>query len=93
MAFSTITSYQIEREKVETLIYFISLSSKITENGDCRHEINYHLLLGRKGVTNLDIGLKSKDTTLPTKVCVVKVMVFPVVMHGCESWTIKKAEC
>ena len=69
------------------------LGSKITADGDCSHEIKRHLLLGRKAMTNLDIILKSRDTTLPTKVCLVKAIVFPVVMHGCESWIIKKAEC
>ena len=92
MASGPITSWHIEREKVETLIYFISLSSKITENGDCRHEINYHLLLGRRAVTNLDSVFKSRDITLPTKLHLVKSMIFPVVTYGCESWTIKKAE-
>ena len=72
---------------------FISLGSKITADGDCSHEVNRHLLLGRKVMTNLDSILKSRDITLPTKVCLVKVVVFPVVMYGCEGWTIKKAEC
>ena len=72
---------------------FIFLDSKITADGDCSHEIKSLLLLGRKAMTNLDIILKSRDNTLPTKVCLVKAMVFPVVMYGCESWTIKKAEC
>ena len=77
---------------METVTDFIFLGSKITEDGDCSHEIKRHLLLGRKAVTNLDSILKSKDITLPTKVHLVKVMVFPVVIYGCESWTIKKAE-
>ena len=79
-------------ETVETLADFIFLDSKITADGDCRHEIKRHLLLGRKVMTNLDSILKSRDITLPTKVCLVKTMVFPVVMYGCESWTIKEAE-
>ena len=78
---------------METLTDFTFLSSKITADGDCSHEIKRHLLLGRKVMTNLDSILKSRDITLPTKVCLVKAMVFPVVMYGCESWTIKKAEC
>ena len=77
---------------METVADFIVLGSKITADGDCSHEIKRHLLLGRKVMTNLDSILKSKDITLPTKVCLVKAMVFPVVMYGCESWTIKKAE-
>ena len=83
---------QIEGGKVEALTDFIFLGSRITEDSDCSHEIKRHLLLGRKAMTNLDSILKSKDITLPTKVHVVKTMVFPVVMYGCESWTIKKAE-
>ena len=78
---------------METMTDFIFLGSKITADGDYSHEIKRHLLLGRKAMTKLDSILKSKDITLPTKVCLVKAMVFPVVMHGCESWTIKKAEC
>ena len=78
---------------METVTDFIFLCSKITADGDCRHEIKRHLLLGRKAVTNIDSILKSRDITLPTKVHLVKAMVFPVVMYGCESWTIKKAEC
>ena len=88
MASGPIISWQIEGERVETVIDFF-LCSKITADG----EIRRHLLLGRKAMTNLDSVLKSKDITLPTKVCIVKAMVFPVVMYGCESWTIKKAEC
>ena len=80
------------REKVETVTDFIFLGSKVTADGDCSHEIKKHLLLGRKAMTNLDSILKSRDITLPTKVCLVKAMVFPVVMYGYESWTIKKAE-
>ena len=78
---------------METVTDFIFLGSKITGGGDCSHEIKKHLLLGRKAMTNLDCILKSRDITLPTKVCLVKAMVFPVVMYGCESWSIKKAEC
>ena len=77
---------------METVTDFIFLGSKITEDGDCSHEIKRHLLLGRNAMTNLDSILKSRDTTLLTKVCLVKAMVFPVVMYGCESWTVKKAE-
>ena len=80
-------------EKVEAVIDFIFLGSKITADGDCSHEIKRHFLLGRKAMTNLDSVLKSREVTLSTKVCIVKAMVFPVVMYGCESWTIKKAEC
>ena len=87
-----ITSWQIDRETVETVAYLIFWSSKITTDGDCRHEIKRCLLLGRKVMTNLDSILKSRDITLPTKVHLVKGMVFPVVMYGCESWTTKKAE-
>ena len=93
MASGPITSWQINGETVETVSDFIFLGSKITADGDCSHEIKRHLLLGRKFVTNLDSILKSRDITLPTKVHLVKVMVFPVVIYGCESWTIKKAEC
>ena len=92
MAFSPITSWQIDGETVETVRDFIFLSSKITVDGDCSHEIKRHLLLGRKAMTNLDSLLKSRNITLPTKVCLVKAMVFPIVLCGCESWTIKKAE-
>ena len=93
MASGPITSWKIDGETVETVADFIFGGSKITEDGDCSHEIKRHLLLGRKVMTNLDSILKSRDITLPTKVCLVKVMVFPVVMYGCESWTLKKAEC
>ena len=93
MASGPITSWQIDGETVETVSDFIFLGSKITADGDCSHEIKRHLLLGRKVMTNLDSILKSRDITLPTKVHLVKVMVFPVVMYGCESWTVKKAEC
>ena len=86
------TSRQIDGETVETVADFIFLGSKITADGDCSHEIKRCLLLGRKVMTNLDSILKSRDITLPTKVCLVKAMVFPVVMYGCESWTIKKGE-
>ena len=92
MASSPITSWQIDGETVETVSDFIFLGSKITADGDCSHEIKRHLLLGIKVMTNLDSILKSRDITLSTKVCLVKAMVFPVVMYGCESWTIKKAE-
>ena len=88
-----ITSWQINGETMETVRDFIFLGSKITADGDCIHEIKRRLLLGRKSMTNLDSILKSKDTTLPTQVHLVKAMVFPVVMCGCESWTIKKTEC
>ena len=87
-----ITSFEIDRETVETVSDFILRGSKITADGDCSHEIKRCLLFGRKVLTNLDSILKSRDITLPTKVCLVKVMVFPVVMYGCESWTVKKAE-
>ena len=90
---SLIASWQIDREMVETVTDFIFLGSKITADGDCRHEIKRHLFLGRKVMTNLDSILKSRDITLPTKVHLVKVTVFPVVMYGCESWTVNKAEC
>ena len=93
MASSPITSWQIDGKTVETVIDFILGGSKITADGDCSHEIKRHLLLGRKVMTNLDSVLKSRDITLPTKVRLVKVIVFPVVMHGYESWSIKKAEC
>ena len=93
MASGPITSWQIDCEIVETVADFIFLGSKITADGDCRHEIKRCLLLGRKAMTNLDSILKSRDITLPTKVHLVKAMVFPVVMYGCESWTTKKAEC
>ena len=89
---SHIASWQIDGEKVETMTDFIFLDSKITVDGDCSHEIKRCLLLGRKAITNLDSILKVRDITLQTKVGIVKVMVFPVVMYGCESWTIKKAE-
>ena len=92
MASSLITSWQIDGETVETVADFILGSSKITADGDCNHEIKLILFLGRKVMTNLGSILKSGDITLPTKVCLVKAMVFPVVMYGCESWTIKKAE-
>ena len=92
MASSPITSWQIDGETVETVADFIFLDSKITANGDCSHEIKRHLLLGRKAMTDLDGIFKSRDTTLSTKVHLVKAMVFPVVMYRCESWTIKKAE-
>ena len=91
MASGPITSWQIDGETVETVADFIFLGSKITADGDCSHEIKRRLLLGRKVMTNLDSRLKSRDITLPTKVCLVKAMVFPVVMYGCESWAIKKA--
>ena len=84
---------EIDGETVETVSDFIFLGSKITVDGDCSHEIKRRLLLGRKVMTNLDNILKSRDITLPTKVCLVKAMVFPAVMYGCDSWTIKKAEC
>ena len=93
MASSPIISWQIDEETVETVADFIFLGSKITADGDCSHEIKRRLLLGRKVMTNVDSILKSRDITLPTKVCLVKAMVFPVVMSGCESWTIKKAQC
>ena len=92
MASSPITSWQIDGETMEMVRNFILGGSKITVDGDCSHEIKRRLLLGRKAMTNLDSILKSRDITLPTKVCLVKVVVFPVVMYGCESWTIKKAE-
>ena len=92
MASGPITSWQIDGETMETVTDFIFLGSQITTDGDCNHKIKRHLLLGRKVRTNLDSIFKSRDITLPTKVCLVKAMVFPVVMYGCESWTIKKAE-
>ena len=92
MASDSIISWEIDGETVETVADFILGGSKITADGDCRHEIKRHLLLGRKVMTNLDSILKNRDITLPTKVHLVKAMVFPVVMYGCESWTIKKAE-
>ena len=93
MASGPITSWQIEGETVETVADIILGGSKITADGDCGYEIKRHLLLGRKVMTNLNSILKSRDITLPTKVHLVKAMIFPVVMYGCESWTIKKAEC
>ena len=92
MASGPITSWQINGETMETVIDFTFWGSRITADGDCSHEIKRCLLLGRKVITNLDSILKSRDITLPTQVCLVKAMVFPVVMYGCESWTIKKAE-
>ena len=93
MASSPITSWQIDEETMETVSHFILGGSKITADGDCSHEIERHLFLGRKIMTTLDSIFKSRDVTLPTKVHLVKAMVFPAVMYGCESWTIKKAEC
>ena len=92
MASGPITSWEIDGKIVGTVPDFIFLGSKITADGDCSHEIKRHLHLGRKVMTNLDSILKNRDVTLPTKVCLVKAMVFPVVMYGCESWTVKKAE-
>ena len=92
MASGPITSWEIDGETVETVADFIFLDSKITADGDCSHEIKRRLLLGRKVMTNLDSILKSRDITLPTKVCLIKAMVFPVVIYECKSWTIKKAE-
>ena len=92
MASGPITSWQIDGETVETVSDFILGGSQITADGDCSHEIKRHLLLGRKVMTNLDSIFKSRDITLPTEICLVKAMVFPVVMYGCESWTVKKAE-
>ena len=92
-ALYAITSWEIDGETVKTVSDFIFLGSKITADGDCSHEIKRHLRLGRKVMTNLDSMLKSRDITLPTKVHLVKAMVFPVVMYECESWTVKKAEC
>ena len=93
MASGPVTSWEIDGETVETVADFIFLGSKMTVDGDCSHEIKRHLLLGRKVMTNLDSTLKSRDITLPTKVRLLKAMVFPVVMYGCENWTIRKAEC
>ena len=93
MASRPITSWEIDGETVETVSDFIFLGSKITADGDCSHETKRHLLLGRKVMTNLDSILKRRDITLPTKVCLVKAIVFPLVMYRCESWTVKKAEC
>ena len=93
MAYGLITSWQTDGETMETVSDFIFLGSKITADGDCSHEIKRHLLLERKAMTNLDSILKSRDITWPTKVHIVKAMVFPVVKYGCESWAIKKAEC
>ena len=92
MTSSPITSWQIDGEIIGTVTGFIFLGSRITADGDCNHEIKRHLLLGRKAMTNLDSILKSRDITLPTKVRLVKAMVFPAVMYGCQSWTVKKAE-
>ena len=92
MAFSPITSWQIDGETMETVTDFVFLGFKITADGDCSHDIKRCLLLGRKAMTNLDNILKSRDITFPTKVRLVKAMVFPIVMYGCESWIIKKAE-
>ena len=93
LASGSISSWQIDVETMETVTEFIFLGSKIIVDGDCNHEIKRCLLLGRKAMTNLDSMLKSRDVTLPTKVHLVKAMVFPVVIYGCESWTVKKAEC
>ena len=93
MASGPITSWQIDGETVETVADFIFLGSQITADGDCSHEIKRHLLIGKKVITKLDSIFKSRDITLPTNVYLVKAMVFPVVMYGCESWTVKKAEC
>ena len=93
VASGPITSREIDGETVETVAAFILGGSKITADGDCSHEIKRHLLLGRKVMTHLHSILKSRDITLPTKVCLVKATVFPVVRYGCESWTVKKAEC
>ena len=93
MASGPITSWEVDWETVEAVSDFMFLGSKITADGDCSHEIKRCLLLGRKVMTNLDSILKSRDITLPTKVSLVKLMVFPVVIYGCESWTVKKAEC
>ena len=92
MASGPISSWQIDGETVETVADFIFLGSKMTADGDCSHEIKRHLLLGRKVMTNLDSIFKNRDITLPTKVCLIKAMIFPVVIFGCESWTIKKAK-
>ena len=93
MASGPITSWHIDGETMETVAEFIFLGSKITADGDCSHEIKRHLLLGRKAIINLDSILKSRDITLPTKIHLVKAMVFPLVMYGYESWTVNKAEC
>ena len=93
MASVPITSWQTDEETLETVTDFIFLGSKITADGDCSHEIKRRLLLGRKAMTNLDSILKSRDITLLTEVHIIKAMIFPVVMYGCENWTIKKAEC
>ena len=93
MASGPISSWQIAGERLEAVTDFLFLGSKITVDGDCNHEIRRQLPLGRKAITNLDSVLKSKDITLPTKFCTVMAMVFPLVMYGCESWTIKKVEC
>ena len=93
IASGSITSWQIDGETMETVADFIFLGSKITEDGDCSHEIKSWLILGRKVMTNLDSILKSRDITLPTKVHLVKAIIFPVVIYGCESWAVKKAEC
>ena len=93
LASGPITSWEIDGETVETVLDFIFWGSRITADGDCGHEIKGRLLLGRKVMINLDSIFKSRDITLPTKVCLVKAMVFPVVMYGCESWTVKKADC
>ena len=93
MASGPITSWQIDGETMETVRDFIFLGSKVTADGDCSHEMKRHLLLERKAMTNLDSILKSRDITLPIKVHLIKAMAFPVVMYGCESWTLKKAEC
>ena len=93
MASGPITSWERDRETVETVSDFILGGSKITAGSDCSHEIKRRLLLGRKVMTNLDSIFKNRDITLPTKICLIKAMVFPVVMYGCESWTVKKAEC
>ena len=93
MASNPITSWYIDEKTMETVTDFIFLGSKITADGDCSHEIKRHLLLGRKAMTNLDSILESRDITLPTKVWIVTAIIFPVVMYGCESWTMKKAEC
>ena len=93
MASGPIISWEIDRKTVETVSAFIFWGSEITADGDSSHEIKRHLLLGRKAMTNLDIILKSRDITLPANVCLVKAIVFPVVMYGCESWTMRKAEC
>ena len=93
IACGPITSWQIDGETMETVTDFIFLGSKITAGGDCSHEVTRCLLLGMKAMTNLDSALKTRDITLPAKVCIVKTMIFPVVMYECESWTIKKAEC